>query len=60
MLTEQNQNRIELTDEITKILIDNAVKQINEKYSNNYHQQNPHLLSTFIELQKTIYLSTLS
>ena len=60
MLTDTQEKRIELTKEITERLIDTSIKQINKKYDEGYHKQNPHLLSTFIELHKTIYLSTLS
>lgn len=60
MLTDNQEKRIELTEEITERLIDTSIKQINLKYSENYHQQNPHLLSAFIDLNKTIYLATVS
>ena len=54
------ESRINATEAITKKLVDNAIEQINNKYGDDYHKQNPHLLSTFIELHKAIYLSTVS
>ena len=54
------ESRINATEAITEKLINKAIEQINDKYSEGYHQQNPHLLSTFIELHKDIYLSTVS
>lgn len=60
MLADYEKEKIELTNQITEELVNNSIEQINKKYSDNYHQQNPHLLSAFIELHKTIYLSTCS
>lgn len=57
MLTNTEQNYIKSTKEITETLIANAIEQINTKYSEDYHKQNPHLLSTFIELHKDIFLA---
>ena len=60
MLTDNQEKRVELTNEITEKLVDNAIAQITKKYDEGYHKQNPHLLSSFIELHKTIYLATQS
>jgi len=60
MLTENQTKQITNTNAVTETLIENAIKQINNKYSTDYHKQNPHLLSTFIELHKDIYLATIN
>jgi len=60
MLTEIQTQNIANTNTVTEQLISNAIDQINAKYSEDYHKQNPHLLSTFIELHKDIYLATIN
>ncbi len=57
-MSPEQQNNIELTDTISKKLIQNAINQMNEFYSeHDYHKRNPHLLPSFIEMQKAVYVA---
>ena len=57
MTIEQSEEMVKMSKKISDKLIENSIEQINKKYSEDYHKQNPHILSSFIELNKAVYLS---
>ena len=57
MMSKEDVQRVQTTHEIFKMIMDNAMHDINTRYGKDYVKRHSNIVAAAVNLQKSIYLS---